>query len=207
MLVEIYHTIVDSLIALASSFGYSGIFVLMTLESSFIPFPSEIVLIPAGVLVQKGEMNLLLVFFAGVGGSVAGALINYYLALHLGRKTVNKLIAKYGKIFLITEKSILRAERYFVKHGEITTFVGRLIPGVRQLVSLPAGFSRMKLSKFIGYSALGAAVWTSILIAAGYYFGENIDKIGANLRIISFVLVGVSLLVILIYVMLRKKRI
>src|SRR3989344_5604698 len=113
MLAEFYHNSIEFLLNLTSSMGYFGIFVLMTIESSFIPFPSEVVMIPAGVLVQRGEMLFSLALIAGILGSVAGALINYQLALHLGRRIVNKLIFRYGKIFFICEKSILISERYF----------------------------------------------------------------------------------------------
>lgn len=206
MTVEIYHLAVESLLALASSLGYVGIFLLMTLESSFIPFPSEIVLIPAGVLVQKGEMAFSLVFVAGVLGSLAGAFINYALALHLGRRVVNKLVFKYGKIFFISEKSILKSEKYFEKHGEVTTFVGRLIPGIRQLISLPAGFSQMKLGKFGVYTALGAGVWSLILIYIGYVFGENMALVEENLGVVSLGLVAIALAVVLVYVLLQSGK-
>jgi membrane protein DedA with SNARE-associated domain len=206
MLVEFYQTGIEYLLELTSSLGYFGIFILMTIESSFIPFPSEIVLIPAGILVQKGEMLFSLVFLAGVLGSVAGALINYQIALHLGRKVVNKLIFKYGKIFFISEKSILKSERYFSKHGEITTFVGRLIPGIRQLISLPAGFSKMKIGKFSFYTALGAGIWSFILIYLGFLFGENMVIIEENLSIITMSVVAVALVIILIYLLCKKKN-
>ncbi len=206
MISEVYHSVVEFLLNFASSLDYAGIFLLMTLESSFVPFPSEIVLIPAGVLVQQGEMSFLLVFIAGVLGSIAGALINYFLALHLGRRAVNKLVYKYGKIFFISENSISKSERYFEKHGEVTTFVGRLIPGVRQLISLPAGFSKMGLKKFVFYTALGAGVWSLILIYIGYIFGENMTFVEENLGLVSMALVFVALVVVLAYVLFRKKE-
>ncbi|MBU0761368.1 MAG: DedA family protein [Nanoarchaeota archaeon] len=206
MLIEFYQTGVEVLLELASSLGYVGIFLLMSLESSFVPFPSEIVLIPAGVLVQRGEMLFALVFIFGVLGSLVGAFINYFLALHLGRRAVNRLILKYGKVLFITEKSILKAERYFEKHGEITTFIGRLIPGVRQLISLPAGFSKMNFFKFSFYTALGAGVWSLILIYLGYVFGDNMEIIKGNLNAITLVVVGISLMIILVYLLLKKRK-
>jgi membrane protein DedA with SNARE-associated domain len=206
MVVEIFSGIVEYLIGLASSMGYFGVFLLMAVESSFIPFPSELILIPAGVLIQRGEMVLSLVFISALLGSVIGALINYYLALHLGRRVVNKLVMKYGKIFFISSDSILKSEKYFSNHGEITTFVGRLIPAVRQLISIPAGFSRMGVGKFVFYTALGAGLWSGILIYIGYLFGENMELIEQNLGFVTQVVIFFSLVVILAYILLRRKK-
>ncbi|MBI5803673.1 DedA family protein [Candidatus Pacearchaeota archaeon] len=205
MVVEFYQSAVEFLLAASSSLGYVGIFLLMTIESSFIPFPSEIVLIPAGVLVQRGEMSGILVFFFSLSGSLLGAYVNYFLALHLGRRVVNKLVYKYGKIFLISEKSILKSERYFEKHGEVTTFIGRLIPGIRQIISIPAGFSKMKLGKFFFYTGLGAGIWSVVLIYVGYLFGNNMELVEENLHVISLVLIAFVLFIVLVY-LLKKRR-
>lgn len=206
MVVEFYQAAVEFLLQLALSIGYKGTFIWMTIESTFVILPSELLLIPQGVLVQQGKLSFLLIFLASVVGSVVGALINYWLALHLGRRAVNSLVKKYGKIFFINEESIAKSERYFEKHGEITTFVGRLIPVVRQLVSLPAGFSKMPLGKFIGYTALGAGIWSAILIYIGYLFGGNMALVEANLSAISFTVLGVVLIIILVYILRKKKR-
>lgn len=196
--------IAGALVSLIDSLGYFGIFILMAIESSFIPFPSEIVLVPAGVLVQRGEMSFFLVFLAGVLGSLAGALINYYLAFFLGRKNVDRLIKKYGKIFFISKEKLEKSDNFFKSHGEITNFVGRLIPMIRQLISLPAGFSKMNIFKFSIYTVFGAGIWTFILILLGYLFGENQELIQSHLNIVSLLLIFFVLVVILIY-LLRKK--
>ena len=188
---------------LVDKLGYIGIFIGMTIESSFFPFPSEIILIPAGALVAEGKMLVIPIFIAGLFGSIIGALINYFLAMSLGRVVIEGIVNKYGKFLFLTPKGIKKSETYFKNHGEITTFVGRLIPGVRQLISLPAGFSKMKISKFLLYTTLGAGIWTALLIYVGYFFGTNSELIKQNLNI---TLILISLIVILFYVLLKRKR-
>jgi len=187
MIKEIAQTIVD----LIFDWGYLGIFLLMAIESSFIPFPSEIVLIPAGYLASQGEMNLGMIMGSALGGSLVGAFINYYLALILGRK----ILQRYGKYFFIQESALIKMENYFEKHGAISTFIGRLIPGIRQLISIPAGLSRMNLAVFSTYTTLGAGIWALILVMLGYFIGENQELIDTYLKQITiFVLVALVLL-------------
>jgi len=206
MISEIFSAIANFFVSFVDSGSYLGIFILMTIESSFIPFPSEIVLIPAGYLVYQGEMSLLLVFLAGLLGSIVGALFNYYLALFLGRNVINKLISRYGKVFFIDSNSVSKSEKFFEKHGEITIFTGRLIPVVRQLISLPAGFAKMNISKFILYTSIGAGIWTAILLAAGYYLGENQQLINQNLDVISKIILVLVIIIIGIYIFMRYKK-
>ena len=187
MIREIAQTIVD----LIFDWGYIGIFLLMAIESSFIPFPSEIVLIPAGFLASKGDMSLGMIMSSALGGSMIGAFINYYLALLLGRR----MLQRYGKYFFIKESALDKMDNYFEKHGAISTFIGRLIPGIRQLVSIPAGLSRMNLVVFSTYTALGAAVWALILVMLGYFIGENQELIDAYLKQITM---GVLVVLILL---------
>ena len=169
MLSQYFHTAVDQLLHLVDSLGYLGIFILMTIESSFIPFPSEVVMIPAGYLAHQGKMDLSLALISGVAGSLTGALINYYLALWLGRA----FILRYGKYFFMPEEKFIGLEKAFLKHGNFATFVCRLIFGIRQWISLPAGLARMPMKPFIFYTSFGAGLWCAILLALGYMLGTG----------------------------------
>ncbi len=159
----------------AHLWGFLMVFILMTVESSFIPFPSEVIMIPAAFMASRGELtfgnpavDLFLIFFCGLAGSLAGAYINYYLAMFLGRP----FLYRYGKFFFIKPGVLSRAEEIFLNYGEVATFICRLLPGIRQLISLPAGISKMPLSKFSLFTGLGAGIWSLVLIAIGYYFGN-----------------------------------
>lgn len=195
------HKIVAVVLSLVSGMGYTGIVVLMALESSFFPFPSEVVVPPAGYLATTGEMNIFIVIAAGILGSVLGALLNYYIAVKFGRS----LLIKYGNYFFITEEKFNKVEQFFDKHGEITTFVGRLIPVIRQYISFPAGIARMNLFKFIFYTALGAGIWVVILAYVGYFVGNNIDLVKENLKTITFILIPLLICLIIGYVYVNKR--
>jgi membrane protein DedA with SNARE-associated domain len=167
-------TLVNILLQFAQDIGYWGIVFLMVIESSFIPFPSEIVIPPAAYLAAQGKLNIYLVAGAGILGSLIGALVNYFLAYYLGRPLIYRLAkTKWAKILLIKSAQIERAEEFFNDYRRGSTFFGRLVPVVRQLVSLPAGFAKMPLSQFILYTFLGSGIWTVVLAALGYFFGAN----------------------------------
>ncbi len=179
--------IVDFLVGTIGSWGYVGIFLLMFLESSFFPFPSEVVMIPAGYLAFIGEMNFFMAIFIGILGSLAGALFNYYLSLYLGRKA----LLKYGKFVGINEQKLNKFDTFFNTHGEVATFTCRLIPGIRQYISLPAGLSGMNIAKFSLYTSLGAGIWVSILVALGYFLGQNEELIHKYLSTITLCVVAI----------------
>src|SRR5207253_8264032 len=153
--------------------GYPGIVVLMAIESSLLPLPSELVMPPAGYLAAKGEMSFVAAVACGVLGSILGALANYGLAHWLGRAFFLRL----GKYVLITERALDRSERYFAAHGEISTFLGRMLPVVRHLISIPAGIARMHLGRFVVFTGLGALVWCTILTWIGWFIGSREDVI------------------------------
>ena len=163
------HDIVNFIVDTVESLGYIGIFIMMFLESSFFPFPSEVAMIPAGVLAAQGKMNLIVAILVGIFGSLAGALFNYFLAVKFGRG----FLVKYGKYFFIKEETISKTEKFFQEHGAISTFSGRLIPAVRQYISFPAGLAKMDLKTFSFYTTLGAGTWVTILALIGYFFGAN----------------------------------
>jgi len=197
------HEIINAIVESVGSIGYPGIFLLMFLESSFFPFPSEVVMIPAGYLAYKGEMNIYIAILAGVLGSVAGALFNYYLAMKFGRR----FLVKYGRYVFLKEESLDKLERFFQKHGEISTFNGRLIPGVRQYISLPAGLSRMNLWKFSFYSGLGAGIWIVVLVLLGYFLGSNEEKINDSLHMATIIaLISVAFISIFYIIRARRRR-
>jgi membrane protein DedA with SNARE-associated domain len=163
------HALVQWLLDTVGSMGYPGIFLLMAMESSIIPVPSELVMPPAGYLAFQGKMSMSTAILCGTLGSLAGAYANYFASHYLGRP----LIIKYGRYVLIPPEKFERVERFFLRHGEISTFIGRLLPVVRHLVSIPAGLSGMSHLRFSLYTLLGAGIWCAILTCIGYVIGEN----------------------------------
>ena len=158
--------------------NYWTVTLLMAIESSFIPFPSEVVVPPAAYkAAATGEMNVFLVVFFATLGAVIGAFINYFLALWLGKPLVYKFAnSRIGHMCLLDEQKVAKAEQFFVRHGVVATLVGRLIPAVRQLISIPAGLVRMNLAKFALYTAIGAGIWNGILAAMGYFLESAVPE-------------------------------
>jgi membrane protein DedA with SNARE-associated domain len=204
MLDRFFESLLNGLLHL----GYPGIIVLMAMESSVLPVPAELVMPPAGYWVAKGEMNAVAAVASGVLGSLLGALANYFVALWLGRGFVHR----FGRYFLISEKSLDRSERYFAAHGEISVLLGRMLPVVRHLISIPAGLARMSLLAFIGYTGLGALLWCSILTGIGYFLGQHEEglrqaEVQGYVSRALLVVLPIMALVVVIYIWRQRRRI
>lgn len=196
------YDIVNFIVNTVSDLGYIGIFIMMFLESSFFPFPSEVVMVPAGYLASKGEMNIYIAIGAGIIGSLAGAVFNYLLAVKYGRA----FLSKYGKYVLVKEETLQKMEDFFAKHGHISTFSGRLIPAVRQYISLPAGLARMNLWKFSLYTSLGASIWVLILTLLGYFIGQNEILVKEYLQMIIITILVLLSILIFFYIRIKMKK-
>jgi len=182
--------------------NYYSITGLMIIESSFIPFPSEVVIPPAAYIASKedSKLNIFLVVLFGTLGALLGAYVNYFLGLWLGRPILYKLAdSKIGKIFLLSSEKIIKAENYFNNHGKTSTFVGRLIPGIRQLISIPAGIARMNFVSFTIYTILGAGLWNSVLAFLGYIAHGQADSINEYSHEIGYIILTIVVLVAIFY--------
>lgn len=202
LLSSIFSGVISWLVQTVGSMGYIGITGLMFLESSFFPFPSEVVMPPAGYLAQQGQMSLVLVLFSGILGSLLGALFNYWLSLRFGRP----FFLKYGKHLGVTPEVLDKADAFFEKHGHISMFVGRLIPVIRQYISLPAGVARMDLKKFCIYTSLGAGIWVVVLTMLGYWLGANKALIHQYLSEISIALIAGCVLLVAAYIWRQRRK-
>jgi membrane protein DedA with SNARE-associated domain len=190
-----------------ANMNYFTITVLMAIESSFIPFPSEIIVPPAAYKAAQGHLNIYLVIFFSTLGALIGALFNYFLSLWIGRKLIYSFAeTRISRLLLIEPKSIQKAEAYFNKHGNISTFIGRLVPAVRQLISIPAGLSRMPLSRFLLYTTAGATIWNIILAMIGYFIPQQFVE--EYYKELSYIMLGLGVLFIiyLVYKGFLQKR-
>ena len=184
--------------------NYGTITLLMAIESSFVPLPSELVIPPAAYLAVKGQLDLSLIIFFSTLGCIIGALFNYTLSFYLGRKIIYALAeSKWARLFFVTPAKVEHAEQYFLRNGNSSTFIGRLIPGIRHLISIPAGLSKMKLSNFIVYTFAGSAIWNTTLALMSYFL---IDKWKVYFREITwgFVLIGIVFVAYLIIKAVKK---
>lgn len=185
--------------------SYLGVFFLMALESTLFPIPSEIIIPPAAYLASKGKLSLWGVILAGTLGSLGGAMVNYYLALKFGRPAFLHFLRKYGTYIFLTEASFFKMEKFWNHHGHISTFIGRLLPGLRHVISIPAGFARMSLSLFCFYTFLGAFLWCTFLGLCGYYLGKNEALLKEYLQRGSYAIIFFCVLLIFLYVWIKVK--
>lgn len=205
---NIFSSLLDWYIA---NMTYLTITILMAIESTFIPLPSELVLPPAAwkAALYPDQINLFLIILFASLGCVLGATFNYVLSRTLGRTIIYGLAdSKAAKFFFINREKIQKAENYFVENGNTSTFVGRLVPGIRHLISIPAGLAKMDFKKFLFYTFTGSLIWNTILSLLGYYFGKNQELVMQHLKPFSIVALGLGLLYVLylIFIKNRKKR-
>ena len=191
--------------------NYGTVTLLMAIESSFIPFPPEVAFPPAAykALEEESNMNIVLVVVFATIGAIIGALINYYLAFWLGRPIIYKFVeTRFGKMCLLSKEKVEKAEQYFDKHGKSSTFIGRLVPGIRQLISIPAGLAKMNIVSFICFTALGAGIWNTLLAVLGYIGHGNKELIDQYSHELSYILLGLGVLFViyLIYKGVSKKK-
>jgi len=190
-------------VEIVNEWGYLGIFILMTLESTVFPIPSELVMIPAGYLAHRGELSATLSVVAGTAGSLAGALINYIVSRRYGRS----FLWNHGKKILVSRRRLAQMDYFFRRYGEVTTFLGRLIPVARHYISIPAGLAKMRLWRFMLFTSLGAFVWMVILTALGYFIGDNIDEIKKYTHLFGYAAIAAALIITVYYYFGKKRKI
>jgi membrane protein DedA with SNARE-associated domain len=194
-MMELFQSLFDWYMA---NLNYFTVALLMAIESTFIPLPSEVVVPFAAYKAAQGDLNVFLVVLFGTIGALSGSLINYSLAYYLGRPIVHKFAAsKVGKLFLLSEEKVIHVEQYFVRNGRSSTFIGRLVPGIRHLISIPAGLAKMSLRDFILFTFIGAGLWNICLAVIGYYLYEIREQIYPYLGYIMLA-IGVGFTIYLI---------
>ena len=200
---ELFRTLLDWYMA---NLNYLTIALLMLIESTFLPMPSEVVIPFAAYKAAQGDLNIFGVVFFGTVGALTGSLINYTLAYYLGRPIVYKFAeSKVGRLFLLSKEKVEHAENYFIRNGKTSTFIGRLIPGIRHLISIPAGLAKMDLRSFMLYTFIGAGIWNIILAIIGYYIYDLRDKIFPYLDDILYIL-GAGFIIYLVVKGITRKR-
>ncbi len=197
---EFFQTLFDWYMA---NLNYFSIALLMLIESTFLPLPSEVVIPFAAYKAGQGDLNVFIVVLAGTVGALSGSLINYTLAYYLGRPLVYKFAeSRLGKLFLLSKEKVVHAEEYFIRNGKTSTFIGRLVPGIRHLISIPAGLSRMSLRDFMMFTFIGAGIWNIILAIIGYYLYAVREQI---FPYVGHILVGVGLIFV-VYLIIKARK-
>jgi membrane protein DedA with SNARE-associated domain len=197
---EFFHSLFDWYM---TNLNYFTIALLMTIESTFLPLPSEVVIPFAAFKAGQGDLNVFLVVIFGTAGALTGSLINYTLSYYLGRPIVYRFAeSKIGKLFLLSKEKVEHAESFFIRNGKASTFIGRLVPGVRHLISIPAGLAKMNLRDFVVFTAVGAGIWNIILAIVGYYLYEMREQIFPYL---GHILLGVGLIFV-VYLIIKSRQ-
>lgn len=191
-------------LAIMAKFGYLGIIFAMFAENVFPPIPSEVIMPAAGFAVARGDLNLLLVIVAGTLGSVLGALPLYYFGSLFNKQRLIDFTEKYGKYVFVKPDDVISADDWFNKHGKKAVFFGRMVPGIRSLISIPAGMNKMPLLPFIILTIAGAAIWTTLLTLAGYHFGQNYEVIEKFLAPYSKIFLGAAIVIVIIWLLRRR---
>jgi membrane protein DedA with SNARE-associated domain len=187
-----------------ANLNYFSIALLMLIESTFLPLPSEVVIPFAAYKAGQGDLNVFIVVLAGTVGALSGSLINYTLAYYLGRPLVYKFAeSRLGKLFLLSKEKVVHAEEYFIRNGKTSTFIGRLVPGIRHLISIPAGLARMSLRDFMMFTFIGAGIWNIILAIIGYYLYAVREQI---FPYVGHILVGVGLIFVVYLIIKARKK-
>jgi membrane protein DedA with SNARE-associated domain len=203
MFVEFFGEIFKLILNFVQTFGYTGIFIMTFIESTFIPIPSEFTLIPAGILIAKGELHLTPVLISGLTGTLLGSFVNYFIAYYFGRK----LFINYGKYFFLKPGQLLSLELFFNKYGVISTFFGRMLPGIKHFISFPAGLARMNLKLFTLYTLLGSFIWLSFLLYLGHIINANEELISIYIRRFNIAIIFIVIFItILIYITKKFKK-
>ena len=190
------------LVNLVESLGYLGLFIMTMVEGTFIPIPNELTLIPAGFLVAKGVMKMWIVLFVSILGNICGSLINYYVAYHYGRS----LVQKYGKYVFFTEQKLAKVEDFFKRHGPISVFIGRIMPGLKHFISFPAGLGKMDLKQFCIYTGSGGAIWVTILVFLGDIIGNNEELVARYIKNLNWTVVVGGGLAVAIYMYINSRK-
>lgn len=204
------------LLPLLNNLNYWTVLLLMFIEGSVIPAPSELIVPPAAYRAAAGELNIVLVVVVATIGAVLGSTANYFAAYYLGRPVVYRFAnSRLGHLCLINQEKIEKAEKYFYDHGVIATLTGRLLPGIRQIISIPAGLSKMKFWKFILYTTVGAGIWNTVLAALGWYLHSfvpkeelynKIEEYNSQIQLVVIIAIAVLAIIAVIWWQMRKRK-
>ncbi|MGP4952873.1 DedA family protein [Psychrobacter sp. T6-1] len=191
-------------LSIMAKFGYFGIIFAMFAENVFPPIPSEVIMPAAGFAASKGDLSLVLVILAGTLGAVLGALPLYYLGRVFDQERLAAFTDKYGKFVFVKAQDVMSANDWFDRHGKMAVFFGRMVPGVRSLISIPAGMNKMAIVPFLALTALGSSIWTTVLTLAGYYLGQNYEIIEGVLAPYSKI-IGIAIVIVIIGLVIKRR--